>query len=1085
MTECPNDHFALDRSLFDSYLPTVISEIKLLDQPLFILTKLENFIDRASDISTANAFMHEFVAWVHLLKQRVSQSDLSQSPGQGPIYPLAQHLCLVLFTLGNGFWSQGTFALRNLGYVVFRTVNNLISEHVGAITQQLSTHIASLVTPSRFLLNWKRFVATLVKYTKDLYDERDRQTQEMFDLDVHMEVDRDLLKSSVTATTLAQLQQSLHFRNALFVCYVLHELLRPIAPDFPWVVGKFNRAVKENGLRELATFFSSCSRQHVFINPDWSPAVTRSGTVRTVGSLPCKYKNNLTSQLSLFHTPFFLTIDQRLAALEETHEANSRLAAKAYALRSENFADIFREARHPLRAASSSAAEGVPAFSLTVKEADICCAEPEHAAFTTPVKRPELAETIACAAQTTVGRTPIAILPVRKANVSQQKEEGKPSEVPFPGDHSRMRMTRCLKRTRSPESQACMDDQFSSETEPAAASSSSSYSSSRVSAPSRSHKDDDMSDDSDVEVYEEEVYCTDNSPSRASQASSTPNSTDSGSSSNSSRCLRRVRQRLRAAAELPHSPTDDSKISSDDVPMLRAQEPSDNALSEEEDDSSEYMPGSDAEMIADEEDEDGETTEEMRKVIVIQRANIVECMFNSISQSDSAENKLPLKVSFENELEAVDMFGVSSEAFRCFFKSLFGGMEDEHPLFRYDCHGNGYWPRRVCSTNSLCKDGLARFWNQLGIIVGMGLLNNHWQVLSAGFSPVLFVKLLKEEPITMSELTAWDVDTSKMIELLQRCQCNGCTAVVLVKEEDATPCLLADLEFSVDEFVTEFDVSDFQKGEYSNICPSVKQEADDLSIRGLLDAVRRSRRIVNCDIAIQAASPAVKAVTKQNLRVFHVSYMLQRSGFPWYRDEAGVSRKNPFVNIAWLQLLQGIRTLNDRREWNIFRSEELSLRFNRSEMLRCLTIDHLQAVTHYDGFDHPGDPNGKGERSQLLCQPAALRIHLRQHPHVHSKFHQYIGWFWSMLQAWSKESLEKLLLFVSSNPDLVRKIASREAVFTVQLLPSRHTTVGAAPRYPTASSCFNTLKLPQYATRDQLEKKLLFAIEHNEEFDLE
>jgi hypothetical protein len=45
-------------------------------------------------------------------------------------------------------------------------------------------------------------------------------------------------------------------------------------------------------------------------------------------------------------------------------------------------------------------------------------------------------------------------------------------------------------------------------------------------------------------------------------------------------------------------------------------------------------------------------------------------------------------------------------------------------------------------------------------------------------------------------------------------------------------------------------------------------------------------------------------------------------------------------------------------------------------------------------------------------------------------------------------------------------------------------TAGDTMRLPTASTCFNLLKLPVYATRARLQERLLYAIRANAGFEL-
>ncbi|KAK6591181.1 E3A like HECT domain containing ubiquitin ligase [Cryptosporidium xiaoi] len=89
-----------------------------------------------------------------------------------------------------------------------------------------------------------------------------------------------------------------------------------------------------------------------------------------------------------------------------------------------------------------------------------------------------------------------------------------------------------------------------------------------------------------------------------------------------------------------------------------------------------------------------------------------------------------------------------------------------------------------------------------------------------------------------------------------------------------------------------------------------------------------------------------------------------------------------------------------------------------------------------------------------------------------------IIWFWEIIEKFSLEEQSEFLLFVT---------ASRKAPllgfqylnpnFGIQIVPDSN-------RLPSASTCFNLLKLPTYTSKDVLEKKLKQAIFNSRGFDL-
>ena len=92
-----------------------------------------------------------------------------------------------------------------------------------------------------------------------------------------------------------------------------------------------------------------------------------------------------------------------------------------------------------------------------------------------------------------------------------------------------------------------------------------------------------------------------------------------------------------------------------------------------------------------------------------------------------------------------------------------------------------------------------------------------------------------------------------------------------------------------------------------------------------------------------------------------------------------------------------------------------------------------------------------------------------------------IGRFWSVVASLSTKQQADLLRFVTScerPPPL--GFASMNPPFTIQ-------RVGIMPdgdRLPTASTCFNTLKLPTYSSEKVMRKRLLTAIESGAGFEL-
>lgn len=92
-----------------------------------------------------------------------------------------------------------------------------------------------------------------------------------------------------------------------------------------------------------------------------------------------------------------------------------------------------------------------------------------------------------------------------------------------------------------------------------------------------------------------------------------------------------------------------------------------------------------------------------------------------------------------------------------------------------------------------------------------------------------------------------------------------------------------------------------------------------------------------------------------------------------------------------------------------------------------------------------------------------------------------ISRFWSVVAAFSTKQQADLLRFVTScerPPPL--GFASMNPPFTIQ----RVGILRDGDRLPTASTCFNTLKLPTYSSEKVLKERLLYAIESGAGFEL-
>ena len=96
----------------------------------------------------------------------------------------------------------------------------------------------------------------------------------------------------------------------------------------------------------------------------------------------------------------------------------------------------------------------------------------------------------------------------------------------------------------------------------------------------------------------------------------------------------------------------------------------------------------------------------------------------------------------------------------------------------------------------------------------------------------------------------------------------------------------------------------------------------------------------------------------------------------------------------------------------------------------------------------------------------------------YSAEHPVIRCFWSVVQSFDERQKRKLLKFVTScsRPPLLG-FKDLEPPFCIHY-------AGAEDRLPTASTCMNLLKLPEYLEKETLRAKLLYAIESGVGFEL-
>ena len=153
-----------------------------------------------------------------------------------------------------------------------------------------------------------------------------------------------------------------------------------------------------------------------------------------------------------------------------------------------------------------------------------------------------------------------------------------------------------------------------------------------------------------------------------------------------------------------------------------------------------------------------------------------------------------------------------------------------------------------------------------------------------------------------------------------------------------------------------------------------------------------------------------------------------------------------------IAFLNGFKTIININYIQIFNINELKLLINGYSNNKINLID-LKNNINYSGGYHASQP--------------------------------YIELFWSVIDELTIEEQSDFLKFVTSNtkqPLLGFKQLNPK--FGIQKVPIYYENEINVARLPTAATCMNLLKLPQYNYKQQLKEKLLYAIKSNSGFEL-
>jgi E3 ubiquitin-protein ligase HECTD2 len=187
-----------------------------------------------------------------------------------------------------------------------------------------------------------------------------------------------------------------------------------------------------------------------------------------------------------------------------------------------------------------------------------------------------------------------------------------------------------------------------------------------------------------------------------------------------------------------------------------------------------------------------------------------------------------------------------------------------------------------------------------------------------------------------------------------------------------------------------------------------------------------------------------RAVNNSNRREFvdlYVHYLL---------DTAVARQYEPFK--------RGFFTVCGGNALSLFRPEEIELLVRGSD--EPLDISSLRAVAIYEGWPkHEGPP----------------------------EYQPQVKWFWQFFQRVGPTDQRKILGFITGS-DRIPAMGATNLIIKISLLRGKETDELSMrreqERFPIARTCFNTLSLYRYRTREKLEAKLWMAVTGSEGFGL-
>jgi len=443
----------------------------------------------------------------------------------------------------------------------------------------------------------------------------------------------------------------------------------------------------------------------------------------------------------------------------------------------------------------------------------------------------------------------------------------------------------------------------------------------------------------------------------------------------------------------------------------------------------------------------------------LNREQIVATVFNIIWSTPESEHILPLHVRFIGEEDTQDIGGPTQECFRLFFEQMFFKSSLANKLFYRDEQTGYMWPLHTnLDATQEERNWILKFWNAFGKIYAIAMMNAQWSVFSQPLAPRLMFKMIKNEPIDITDVAV------------------------------SFPTL--------DKSLRSLDLETLEAQEWSFSLPSMICDLKHTEEPNSDSWFRDGRHCAEWTLGTENEDGGLELFRQRALQL--VGGM---TSWPLLSNNPNVTELlGGFRNIA--EQAQELRILSTMEMFNHFQDSQ-------NVYMNALTAANLRLNTIYKGkwkyekhpvLDCQGGDDGDDDESSddesgdddtasvengthiavTTTSPGMTSfVATQQHQISH---HDYIETFWSILAGWSPEQIRKLLLFVSSNADLPRQIYMKQAKFYIRMN-------GHSLSLPTSKACFNELWLPIYPSssstlKEILESKLLWCLDHSEGFGL-